>query len=101
MSTVAFYGIRCYFDFLLRRHLVLNLFPFPFRGEFHYNRRSTANSALRLFFRVPDIVPILVALDFYSAYGQSTVKKKNPRNLFIGATNSPRFAYWHGECAAL
>jgi hypothetical protein len=36
-----------------------------------------------------------------SPKGKAQQKKKNPRKLLIGAMNSPRFAYWHGEGAPL
>jgi hypothetical protein len=44
-GTVA---LGTYFDLLIRRHLVLNVFPFPVSkakliGEFYNNRRSAAN----------------------------------------------------------
>jgi hypothetical protein len=45
-------GAWPYFEFLIRRRLVLNTFPFPVStakllGEFYNNRRTAANNYLR------------------------------------------------------
>jgi hypothetical protein len=101
-------GAGCYFEFLIRRHFVLNIFPFlvgkaKLTGEFFNNRRSAANS-------YPLFAYSLVSLmlrqyywfcDSYSANRRSEFKKIRGNSLLVlqirpalpkGAANVPRFA---------
>jgi hypothetical protein len=94
-------GAGHYFDLLIRRHLVLNVFPFPVSkakliGEFYNNRRSAANQFPRFMF--------LMLRQYYwrcDSYSANRRILKIRENLIIGAANSPRFAYWRSEGAAL
>jgi hypothetical protein len=101
-------GAGHYFQVLIRRRLVLNIFRFPvstakLKGDFYNNRQSAANSC-------PCFVYYFVSLmlrqyywscDSFSANMQSAANERNPQKLLSGATESPRFAYWRGEGATL
>jgi hypothetical protein len=91
-------GARDSFEFLFRRRLVLNIFPFPVStakliGEIYNNRRSAAK-------RCPRFAYSFVALmlrqyywrcDSYSANRRSPANIKNPR----------KYSYWRCESAPL
>jgi hypothetical protein len=91
-------GAGHYFDLLIRRRLVLNVFPFPVSkakllGEFYTNRRSAVNRCPRftysfVFFMLRQYY---WRYDSYSANRRSAANMKNPR----------KFYYWRCEFAAL
>jgi hypothetical protein len=73
-----------------------------------YSISITIGEALRLVVHTSPIlsVPLCSAntigpANRYPLIGEAQRIKKNPRKLLIGATNSPRFAYWRGEGAPL
>ncbi len=85
-GTVA---LGTYFDLLIRRRLVLNVFPFPVSkakliGEVYNNRRSAANRCPR--FVYPFVFLMLRqyfwCCDSYSANRRSTANMKNPRKSY-------------------
>jgi hypothetical protein len=91
-------GAGHYFDLLIRRRLVWNVFPFPVSkaesiGEFCNNRRSAANRCPR--FAYPFVLLMLRqyywSYDSYSANRQSAANMKNPQKAY----------YWRCEFAAL
>jgi hypothetical protein len=69
-------GAGHYFDFLLRRRLAFNIFPFPVTsvkliGEFYNNRRSAAHGCLRFAYS-------FVFLLLRQYYWRSAANMKNP-----------------------
>ncbi len=93
-------GAGHYFAFLIRRHLVSNIFPFPVStakllGDFYYNRRSAGNSFPRFAYSFVFLMlhQYYWSCDSYSANRRSAANIKNLQKVCIGATNSPRFAY--------
>ncbi len=91
-------GAGHYFDLLICRRLVLNVFPLPVSkakliGEFYNNMRSAANQCPR--FTYPFVFLLLCQYywrcDSYSANRRSAANMKNPRKSY----------YWCCEFAAL
>jgi hypothetical protein len=81
-------GAGHYFEFLFRRRLVLNIFPFlvstaKLLGDFYNNRRSAANSCPRFayFFVFLMLRQYYWRCDSYSANRRSTANiKKSAKN---------------------
>jgi hypothetical protein len=79
--------------------------PFPVTtakllGDFYNNRRSAVNSFPRFAYSSLSLCcanTICSAIHTLPKGEAQRTKKKNPRKLCIGATNSPRFAYRSGE----
>jgi hypothetical protein len=76
-------GAGHYFEFLLRRRLVLNIFPFlvstaKLIGDFYNNRRSAANSYphFAYFFVSLLLRQYYLSCDSYSANRRSAANKK-------------------------
>jgi hypothetical protein len=91
-------GAGHYFDFLLRRRLALNIFPFPVTtakliGEFYYNRRSVAHGSPRFAYSFVFLMlrQYYWRCDPYSANGRSAANEKK----------SAKTSYWRCEFAAL
>jgi hypothetical protein len=82
-------GAEHCFDFLLRRHLALNIFPFPVTiakllGEFYTNRRSAANRCLRFAYSFVSFMlrQYYWSCDSYSTSRRSAENKKKSAKTF-------------------
>jgi hypothetical protein len=103
-------GAGHYFEFFIRSHLALNIFPFPVNtakllGDFYNNRRSALNCFPRFAYSF-----VFLILSQYCTTGpairtpprgEAQQRKKKPQKLLIGTTNSPRFADRRGERSPL
>jgi hypothetical protein len=76
-------GAEHYFEFLLCRHLVLNIFPFPVRtakliGDSYNNRRSAANSYPHFAYSFISLMlrQYYLSCDSYSTNRQRAANKK-------------------------
>jgi hypothetical protein len=85
-----------YFDFLLRRCLAFNIFPFPATtakliGDFYNNRRSAAHGCPRFAYSLVFLMlrQYFWRYDSYSANRQSAANMKIRENFFIGAAKGP------------
>ncbi len=91
-------GAGHYFDLLIRRHLVLNVFPFPVSkakliGEFYNNTRSAANRCPR--FAYPFV--FLMLRQYYWRCDSSSANRRSAANI----KNLRKSYYWRCEFAAL
>ncbi len=91
-------GAGHYFDFLLRRHLALNIFPFPVTtakliGEFYNNRRSAALGCLRFAY---SFVSVMLR-QYYSYCDSCAANRRSAAN----KQKSAKTTYWRCECASL
>jgi hypothetical protein len=111
-------GAGHYFDFLLRRRLVLNIFPFPdttvkLIGEFYNNRRSATHGCRGFAYSFVFVMlrQYYCRCDPFFANRRSAAKKKIRENFLlalrncraspIGVAKLPRFTYWRSEGAPL
>ncbi len=83
-------GAGHYFDFLLCRHLTLNIFPFPVTtakliGEFYNNRRSAAHGCPHFAYSYVFLMlhQYCWRCDPFSANRQSTANEKKIRENFL------------------
>jgi hypothetical protein len=85
-------------NFVFRRHLVLNIFPFPVStvkllGDLYNNRRSTENSYPRFAYSFI----FLVLCQYYLSYDWYSTNRQTAANIKKSAETS----YWRFEFATL